>query len=127
MRNIAEFRLIGRVGSVKKVGSTTRVTIASNYGHKDEHGDWKDVAYWNEITIFGPGLQSYVDKHIGQGDLVHAHGRIRQTTYEKDGQRIYAVSLICTELGRLAQASENKPDRDDQASAGQMADADIPF
>jgi hypothetical protein len=37
---------------------------------------------------------------------VHVRGRVRQNSYERDGQRIYTVDLIGLEFGRLAQAAE---------------------
>jgi single-strand DNA-binding protein len=127
MRNIAEFALIGRIGAIKKVGSTTRVTIASNYSHKDDQGEWQDVAYWNEIVIFSTSLKNYIENHIGKGDLVHARGRIRQSSFEKDGQRVYTVDLACNQFARLAQASDNRADTAQPAQAEQLADTDIPF
>ncbi len=38
MRTFAEFQIIGRVGKVKDVGTTLRISIASEYGRKDEGG-----------------------------------------------------------------------------------------
>ncbi|PPQ35555.1 single-stranded DNA-binding protein, partial [Rhodoblastus acidophilus] len=52
MSQCAEFHIIGRVGQLKKVGTTLRVTIAASYPYKDERGDWQDRTRWNEITIF---------------------------------------------------------------------------
>ena len=95
MRNIAEFTLIGRVGTIKQVGKTVRVSICANYPFKDDKGQWKDDAHWNEVTIFTKAIQSYVNEHVSKGDLVHVRGRLRHT-----------VDLIALELGRLAQASE---------------------
>jgi hypothetical protein len=106
MRNIAEFTLIGRVGTMKQVGKTVRVSICANYPFKDDKGQWKDDAHWNEVTIFTKAIQSYVSEHVSKGDLVHVRGRLRQNSYERDGQRVYTVDLIALEVGRLAQASE---------------------
>src|SRR5258708_4475151 len=106
MRNIAEFTLIGRVGTIKKVGKTVRVSICANYPFKDDKGQWKDDAHWNEVTIFTKSVQSYVNEHVSKGDLVQVRGRLRQNSFERDGQRIYTVDLIAQELGRLAQRSE---------------------
>ncbi|MEW6439069.1 MAG: single-stranded DNA-binding protein [Pseudomonadota bacterium] len=106
MRNIAEFTLIGRVGTIKQVGKTVRVSICANYPVKDDKGQWKDDAHWNEVTIFTKAIQSYVNDHVSKGDLVHVRGRLRQNSFERDGQRVYTVDLIALELGRLAQASE---------------------
>ena len=38
MRNIAEFTLIGRVGTIKQVGKTVRVSICANYPFKVSFG-----------------------------------------------------------------------------------------
>jgi single-strand DNA-binding protein len=106
MRNIAEFALLGRVGTIKQVGKTVRVSICANYPFKDDRDQWKDDAHWNEVTIFTKSIQSYVNEHVGKGDLVHVRGRLRQNSFERDGQRIYTVDLIVHEFGRLAQGSD---------------------
>jgi single-strand DNA-binding protein len=64
MRNIAEFTLIGRVGTIKQVGKTVRVSICANYPFKDDRDQWKDDAHWNEVTIFTKSIQSYVNEHV---------------------------------------------------------------
>jgi hypothetical protein len=38
MRNIAEFAFIGRVGTIKQMGKTVRVTVRANYPFKDKGG-----------------------------------------------------------------------------------------
>jgi single-stranded DNA-binding protein len=115
MRNIAEFQIIGRVGNIKEVGSTTRVTIASNYPYRDDRGSWHDHVNWNEITLFSEKLQNHAEKHIVKGDLVFARGRIAQANYEKDGDRVFTVNLTCTEFSRLAKVND-KPDDTQQES-----------
>jgi hypothetical protein len=92
--------------TIKQVGKTVRVSICANYPFKDDKGQWKDDAHWNEVTIFTKSIQSYVSEHVSKGDLVHVRGRLRQNSFERDGQRIYTVDLIALELGRLAQTSE---------------------
>lgn len=139
MRNIAEFQIIGRLGVVKKVGSSLRLTIAANYSYKDKKGVWQDDTHWNEIVIFSRSTARYVEKHLRKGDLVHARGRIRQNSYERDdGERVYTVDLICTDFSRLAQAADNRDEqhreaeaRDDSFGRGQRTssrdrDDDIP-
>jgi single-strand DNA-binding protein len=106
MRNIAEFQIIGRVGNVKTVGSTLRVSVCANYPVKDKNGEWQDHPHWNEVTIFQENTQGYVKKHIEKGDLVHARGRIRQNSYVKDDETRYTVDLICSEFSRLAKPSD---------------------
>ena len=45
MRTFAEFQIMGRVGKIKTVGSTLRVSIAAEYGRKDDRGDFQANAY----------------------------------------------------------------------------------
>jgi single-strand DNA-binding protein len=106
MRNIAEFQIIGRVGSIKTVGTTVRVSLAANYPFKDKDGEWKDNTHWNEVTIFQDSMRGYIDKHLSKGDLVHARGRIKQSSYVKDEETRFTVDLVCTQLSRLATPSE---------------------
>ena len=99
MQNIAEFRIIGRVGKVDAKEKVTHIDIASNYPRKD--GDsWKDDTHWNRVTFFGK-LNERAAK-IGKGDLVHITGRVRQNSYESNGETRYSVDLIAEGLGILA-------------------------
>lgn len=108
MRNIAEFTIIGRVGTIKEVGKSVRVSICANYRFRDrDSGGWKEDAHWNEVTIITKSIQAYVKQHVSKGDLVHVRGRLRQNSFERDGERVYTVDLIVSKFGRLAQASDD--------------------
>jgi single-stranded DNA-binding protein len=120
MRNISEFQIIGRVGKVKEVGSTLRVSICANYPVKDKQGEWQDNPHWNEVVIFQESTQGYVKKHIEQGDLVFARGRVRQGRYMKDGEERFTVDLISTDFSRLAKLSG-------EAASEAPSDDDIPY
>jgi single-stranded DNA-binding protein len=106
MKNIAEFQIIGRVGTMKTVGPTLRVSVCANYGAKDDAGEWQEQPYWNEVTIFQDSIKGWVQEHVSKGDLVFARGRIRQGRYSKDGIERFAVDLNCDEFSRLARASD---------------------
>ena len=102
MSHCAEFQIIGRIGQIKKVGTTLRVTIASGYPYKDDHGEWQERTRWNEITIFNDARQSYVQRNLKTGDLIRATGVLEQTSWEKNGETHYGVTLACEQVGRLA-------------------------
>lgn len=125
MKNVAEFTIIGRIGNIKKVGSTTRLNIAANYPFKDANGEWQDQTYWNEVVIFSDTMQTYISRHIGKGDLVHARGRIRQSRFERNGETVYTVDLICNQFARLAAAPE-RPESNPEPRAP-IAEDEIPY
>ena len=103
VKTFAEFQIIGHVGKVKRVGPTLRVDLAADYGRKDEgSGEYKSNPYWNEVTLFGDRLVAWAEAGVRKGDLVHVRGTVRQTSYEKDGQTIYGVTLAANDFDLLA-------------------------
>ena len=80
-------------------------------------------------AVFSATTTRYIEKYIGKGDLVHARGRVRQNTYERDdGERVFTVDLICNDFSRLAQAADNRDGehrdadaRDNSSGAGKGA------
>jgi len=105
MQNIAEFRIIGRVGKVVTSEKVTRVDIAANYGRK-VGDEWQNDTHWNTVTFFGKAKER-ADK-LASGDLVHVTGRVRSNRFEKDGETRYGVDLVADGIGTLI-----KNERDD--------------
>jgi single-stranded DNA-binding protein len=128
MTGIAEFKIIGRVGAIKNVGTTVRVSIAANYSYKNNQGDWVDNVKWNEITIFNEATQGFVKRNLTTGDMVYADGIFGQTSYERGGERVYGMTLACQRIERLAKADGRHEAAEQHASSpAQMEDASIPF
>jgi single-strand DNA-binding protein len=113
MSHCAEFQIIGRIGQIKKVGTTLHVTIASGYPYKDDRGDWQERTRWNEITVFNDARQSYVQRNLKSGDLIRATGVLEQTSWEKNGETHYGVTLACEQIGRLAKGPGHAAGADD--------------
>ena len=113
MSHCAEFQIIGRIGQIKKVGTTLRVTIASGYPYKDDRGEWQERTRWNEITVFNDARQSYVQRNLKSGDLIRATGVLEQTSWEKNGETHYGVTLACEQIGRLAKGPNHAAGADD--------------
>ncbi len=127
MSTIAEFTIIGRVGAIKEVGSTLRVSIASSTSRKDDRGEWIEHTRWNEVTIFSEGKQGRVKRNLDAGDLVFASGTLGQNSWEKNGEKVYGVTLACERIERLSKGP-NRPDASEERGSGrQSEDQDIPF
>ena len=128
MTGIAEFKIIGRVGAIKDVGTTVRVSIAANYSYKDNRGEWIENVKWNEVTIFNEATQGFVKRNLTKGDLIYTDGILGQTSYERNGERVYGMTLACQRIERLAKADGRQDAPEHQTtSAAQTVDDDIPF
>ena len=117
MHNLAEFQIIGRVGNIERTENRTTVNVCANYRRKDKDGTWMDDPHWNQVTFFGK-LAERAAK-LETGDAVRLVGTLRQSSYEKDGQRKYTVDLIGDRIGVLfrknagSEASDNDTTDDD--------------
>ncbi|KTE02899.1 single-stranded DNA-binding protein [Sphingopyxis sp. H038] len=119
MQNCADFHIIGRVGKVDAKDKVTYLDVAANYPRKD--GDsWKDDTHWNSVTCFGK-MHERAAK-IGKGDLVRITGRVRQNSYESNGERHYTVDLIVDRMATIIKAGGAPADRDDD-----VQDDNVPF
>ena len=128
MTGIAEFKIIGRVGAIKDVGTTVRVSIAANYSYKDNRGEWIENVKWNEVTIFNEATQGFVKRNLTKGDFVYTDGILGQTSYERNGERVYGMTLACQRIERLAKADGRQDAPEHQTtSAAQTVDDDMPF
>ena len=113
MKTFAEFQILGRIGKVREVGQTTRVSICANYAFKDRNGETKDKPYWNEITIWSESARKYVRDYAKPGDLVVARGTLKQGSFEKDGEKVYTVDLNCDDFSILASATKTDKSGED--------------
>jgi single-strand DNA-binding protein len=102
MKNIAEFTIIGRIGKVEVLNTATRLSIASNYRRRGEDGSYADDTHWNTVVVFAESTRRYIGEHVARGDLVMARGRLRQSSWDKDGETRSRVDLICLDFARLA-------------------------
>ena len=102
MRGTAEFQIIGRIGRIATVGSTLKINIASDYPRKQDDGSWDDNTHWNTVTVFNERTIEWIKANTKPGDLVHARGRIRNGSYEKDDDTVYTTDLVTTEFLLLA-------------------------
>jgi single-strand DNA-binding protein len=106
MQNIAEFRIIGRIGKIEVKEKVTYVSVASNYNRKDGD-DWKADTCWNSVTLFEKLAKRL---NASKGDLVHITGRVRQNNYEAGGTTHYGVDLIADGIATLAKKDGDPAD-----------------
>ncbi len=109
MQNIAEFHIIGRIGKIDAAKEVTHISVAANYNRRDGD-DWKTDTHWNRITLFGK-LRDRLAK-ADTGDLVRVTGRVRQSSYEAEGQTRYSVDLLADGIAILAKANDKATDEE---------------
>ena len=91
----AKFGIQGYVGTIREVGSALKVRISQTESWKDrDSGERKERTIWNTVTVFerNPGF-AWLKENLKVGDLVMVEGRLSETSYEKDGAKIFDTTL----------------------------------
>ena len=111
MRGKAEFSLLGRVGKITVFKGVTKVSIASDYSSKDERGEWRENTYWNTVSVFSEKTIEWIEKGLNPGDLVNIDGRLRESSYQKEGKDVHTVDLVAQTI--ILCASKRRHDSSD--------------
>jgi single-strand DNA-binding protein len=90
-QNIAEFRIIGRIGKITPRDKVIYVTVAANYNRRDGDG-WKSDPHWNSVVGFS-NVREQIEG-ADKGDLVHITGRMRETSHGEGNEIAYRTELI---------------------------------
>ena len=92
MKNFAEFQILGRVGKIKQFDGKVNVTVCANYPTKKD-SETRENPHWNEVSIFSEAVRDYATKYVKAGDLVLVRGRMKQNSFERNGEKVYTVDL----------------------------------
>lgn len=115
------------------------IGLAVNDRRKNPHtGEWEDCPNFVDCTMFGTRAES-VSRYLAKGSKVAIEGKLRYSSWEKDGQRRSKLEVIIDEIELMsrsdnqAQPAYQAPPSYQTAPAPQKApaygvyDEDIPF
>lgn len=107
----AKFEIIGRVAKIEHVGKAIFVNIAANYSKKNDADEWVDDTYWNRVSIFFDRAKKTAER-ANKGDLVRVAGRVKDSSYVKDGATHYTTDRNVEEFSILRSATAANPQDD---------------
>ena len=114
MKNFAEFQILGRVGKIKEFDGKVNVTVCANYPTKKD-GETRDNPHWNEVSIFAEAVRNYATKYAKAGDLVFVRGRVKQNSFERNGEKVYTVDMVAEDFSILASKAEKADESSEQS------------
>jgi single-strand DNA-binding protein len=123
--NLNRVTLIGRIGQDPETSifnsrngerHVAKFSIATTRSWKDKQtGNQNEETEWHRCAAFG-GSGKYMADHGSKGRLVRVEGRLKTSTYEKEGQTHYSTEVIVDDVMFLdpkpkAIPNENPADR----------------
>ncbi|MCC6526818.1 MAG: single-stranded DNA-binding protein [Polyangiaceae bacterium] len=94
--------LLGHLGATPELRqspggmSVLRLNVATNE-HWERDGEKRDHTEWHRVVIFGNRAEALA-KFLDKGMCVMIEGRIRTSSYEKEGQKRTSTEIHATEL-----------------------------
>ena len=95
-------------------------SVAVNDRRKNASGEWEDVPNYVDCVVFGTRATA-LNRMLKKGTKVAIEGKLRWSSWEKDGQRRSKLEVIVDEL-ELMNAPKAK-----QAAPADTYDDDLPF
>jgi len=105
--------LVGRLTRDLEVHETengklvSNITLAIPRPYKNEEGvydtDFIDVTLWNAVA-------EKTSEYCRKGDLVGVKARLQADTYEKDGEKKYALNIVADKVTFLSSRAKSEPE-----------------
>lgn len=86
-----------------------------------QSGEWEDYPNFIDCVMFGARAEA-VSKYVSKGSKVAIEGKLRYSSWEKDGQRRSKIEVIADEIEFMSR-SQSQP----QQQAVTSYEEDIPF
>ena len=105
-----QVNLVGNLGADPEVrqtpgGPVLKLSLATNYVYFDKENQKKTITEWHRVALFGNRAEG-LKKILGKGSLIAVVGRLRTSSYEKDGQKRYSTEVIAENLLVLSSRTE---------------------
>jgi len=82
------------------------IGVASNRTYKDKDGNKVKETEFHNVTAFG-NTAINIDQYFNKGDEIYVMGRLKTSSWEKDGAKKYRTDVIVDkfEFGQKAKAN----------------------
>lgn len=100
--------LCGRLGADPDLrGTVLKLRLATTERRKDKDGNWSDHTEWHSVVVFGKRAEA-LSRLLGKGSRILVEGKLRTSSWEKDGQKHYKTEVAADDVELL----DGRQDRD---------------
>ncbi len=116
--------IIGNLGQDPEIRYTQsgmaacKLSVATTSKYKNKQTDeWVEETEWHRVTVWGKSAE-HCNTYLTKGKKVYVEGRIKTSSYEKDGEKRYATEIVANTVQFLSPKNEGGggqqgPDTDD--------------
>jgi single-strand DNA-binding protein len=134
--NLNSIQVLGRVTRDPELKALptgtniTRIGVATNRTWTQD-GVKKEEVEFHSVVSFGK-LAEIINQYVVKGQLIYIQGRLKTSSWEKDGVKHYKTEIIAEnmQMGPKAQGvakDEQEPTKESQEVEQEVNPEDIPF
>lgn len=111
---VNEVTLIGNLGRDPDLrftqGGTAvcNLSVATSRKYKGADGQLVEETEWHRVTVWGKQAAA-CQEYLAKGRQVYVKGRLRTSSYEKDGEKRYSTEVVAVDVKFLGSRSADGP------------------
>src|SRR5689334_8333472 len=108
---------LGRDPELKYLRSGTpvcKLNIATSRRWKDDRGNDVEVTEWHRVSVWGKTAEN-CNKYLEKGRQVFVEGRLRTSSYDKDGQKHYTTEIVADNVTFIGGGGGKREDASGQS------------
>ncbi|MCR5536797.1 MAG: single-stranded DNA-binding protein [Succinivibrio sp.] len=104
--------LIGNLGADPQVHQSSNGIVVSfslavsERARNAQTGNWTDITEWVRCVAFGK-LAETMQRYLHKGSPVYLEGKLRSSSYEKDGQKLTSTDVVVDGMNMLGGGQNN--------------------
>lgn len=140
MSGINKAIVVGYLGKDPELSETSggnsvcRLAVATSRSWTDKKtNDKVEETEWHRISVWGKQAES-CKKYLSKGRMVYVEGRLRTSSYEKEGQKHYSTEIVADTVQFLGGGKNDRNEEYDEpfndsnkSKVNNNQDDDIPF
>lgn len=96
MRTVNRFTIHGNINTLTSFAKALKISVATHRTYTDASGAEHKDTDWVQLTVLNEAQINYLKTSAKKGDVVFAEGYVKQSEYERQGQKIYSTDLIAS-------------------------------
>lgn len=126
MSSVNKVIIVGRLGGDPEIRTTAGGTgvasfsVATSEKYKDRNGVMQESTEWHRVTVWDK-LAELCGKYLTKGSQVYLEGKLKTSSYEKDGVKHYKTEVVAQTVTFL----DTKPKGEGEAQRPQRSRSDL--
>lgn len=119
MSGVNKVIIVGRLGNdpelrfLQNGNAVCKFNLATSEKYTNKNHELIENTEWHRITVWGKPAEN-ANKFLTKGSLVYVEGKLKTSSYEKEGQKHWATEILANNVVYLSTKSENRENSGNQ-------------